>query len=104
MTPTEIEAALDAGVRVMKFFPAEAAGGIKLLSSLAAPYAHLGVRFIPTGGINLDNAQEYLREKSVLGLGGTWLATKDDISAGRWDKISENCRKACRLLNCGDGA
>jgi 2-dehydro-3-deoxyphosphogluconate aldolase/(4S)-4-hydroxy-2-oxoglutarate aldolase len=99
MTPTDIEAALDAGVQVLKFFPAVAAGGVKMLSSLAAPYAHLGVRFIPTGGINLNNVQEYLRDKSVLALGGTWLATKDDIAAGRWDKITENCRKVCQLLN-----
>ncbi|MGO8750358.1 MAG: bifunctional 4-hydroxy-2-oxoglutarate aldolase/2-dehydro-3-deoxy-phosphogluconate aldolase [Thermoguttaceae bacterium] len=99
MTPTDIEAALDAGVQVLKFFPAEAVGGVKMLSSLAAPYAHLGVRFIPTGGINLSNVQEYLRDKSVLAVGGTWLATKDDIAAGRWDKITENCRKVCQLLN-----
>jgi 2-dehydro-3-deoxyphosphogluconate aldolase/(4S)-4-hydroxy-2-oxoglutarate aldolase len=98
MTPTEIETALDAGVRVMKFFPAGAAGGVKMLASLAAPYAHLGVRFIPTGGVSLENVQEYLQAKSVLAVGGTWLATQADVAAGRWENIRENCRKVCALL------
>ncbi|MFU8781098.1 MAG: 2-dehydro-3-deoxyphosphogluconate aldolase, partial [Kiritimatiellia bacterium] len=82
---TSLQAALDAGVRVLKFFPAGAAGGIKMLTSLSAPYAHLGVRFIPTGGISLGNVRDYLREKSVLAVGGTWLATREDIAAGRWE-------------------
>jgi 2-dehydro-3-deoxyphosphogluconate aldolase/(4S)-4-hydroxy-2-oxoglutarate aldolase len=99
MTPTEIEAALTAGVKVMKFFPAGAAGGLKMLSSLAAPYAHLGVRFIPTGGVTLENMMDYLREPAVLAVGGTWLATKDDIATRRWDKIADSCRKAVEILN-----
>ncbi len=99
MTPTDIEAALGAGVRVMKFFPAAAAGGVKMLSSISAPYGHLGVRFIPTGGIRLEHVQEYLREKSVLAVGGTWLATKDDIAAGNWEAICENCRKVWETLS-----
>jgi 2-dehydro-3-deoxyphosphogluconate aldolase/(4S)-4-hydroxy-2-oxoglutarate aldolase len=98
MTPSDIEAALDAGVNVLKFFPAGAAGGVKMLKSLAAPYAHLGLRFIPTGGVSLDNVMDYLNEKSVLAAGGTWLAKKDDIAEGRWEKISDNCRKVCELV------
>ncbi len=98
MTPSEIEGALDAGARVLKFFPAGAAGGVKMLASLSAPYAHLGVRFIPTGGVSLENMNDYLREPSVLAVGGTWLATKDDIAAGRWQKITDNCRRACERL------
>jgi 2-dehydro-3-deoxyphosphogluconate aldolase/(4S)-4-hydroxy-2-oxoglutarate aldolase len=98
MTPTDVEAALDAGAKVLKFFPAGAAGGVKMLSSLSAPYAHLGVRFIPTGGVSLENVKDYLRERAVLAVGGTWLATKEDISAGRWEKIAERCRKVCQLL------
>jgi 2-dehydro-3-deoxyphosphogluconate aldolase/(4S)-4-hydroxy-2-oxoglutarate aldolase len=98
MTPTDIEAALEAGVHVLKFFPAGAAGGVKMLKSLAAPYAHLGVRFVPTGGVNVDNAMDYLGEPSVLAVGGTWLAKKDDIADGRWEKITENCRKVRELL------
>jgi len=98
MTPSDIEAALDAGVNVLKFFPAGAAGGVKMLKSLAAPYAHLGLRFIPTGGISLDNVMDYLNEESVLAAGGTWLAKKDDIAEGRWEKIADNCRKVCELV------
>ena len=82
MTPSDIEAALNAGVSVLKFFPAGAAGGVKMLKSLAAPYAHLGVRFIPTGGVSLDNVMDYLNEPAVLAAGGTWLAKKEDIKAG----------------------
>ena len=98
MTPSDIEAALDLGVNVLKFFPAGAAGGAKMLGSLCGPYSHLGVRFIPTGGVTLDNLQEYLQNPAVLAVGGTWLATKDDITAGRWEKIAENCRRVCQLL------
>ncbi len=98
MTPSDIEAALEAGVQVLKFFPAGAAGGLKMLKSLAAPYAHLGLRFIPTGGVSLDNVMDYLGESSVLAAGGTWLAKKDDIAEGCWEKITENCRKVRELL------
>ncbi len=98
MTPSDIEGALDAGVKVLKFFPAGAAGGLKMLKSLAAPYAHLGLRFIPTGGVSLDNVMDYLNEKSVLAAGGTWLAKKNDIAEGRWEKIADNCRKVCELV------
>jgi 2-dehydro-3-deoxyphosphogluconate aldolase / (4S)-4-hydroxy-2-oxoglutarate aldolase len=99
MTPTEIEAALTAGVKTLKFFPASAAGGVKMLGSLAAPYAHLGVRFVPTGGVTLENMNEYLAEPSVLAVGGSWLATKDDIAAGRWQEIAERCRQAVEKAN-----
>ncbi len=98
MTPTDIESALDAGLTVLKFFPAGAAGGVKMLSSLAAPYAHLGVRFIPTGGVTLENVRDYLSLPAVLAAGGTWLATKEDVAAGRWEKIATNCRQVGELL------
>jgi 2-dehydro-3-deoxyphosphogluconate aldolase/(4S)-4-hydroxy-2-oxoglutarate aldolase len=91
MTPTDVEIALHMGVQVLKFFPAEAAGGIKMLASLAAPYAHTGVKFIPTGGINVNNLHDYLSKDFVLAVGGTWIAKKDDIAAGNWEKIKSNC-------------
>jgi 2-dehydro-3-deoxyphosphogluconate aldolase / (4S)-4-hydroxy-2-oxoglutarate aldolase len=100
MTPTEIEAALEVGIHVLKFFPAGAAGGVKMLASLSAPYAHLGVKFIPTGGVTLENVEEYLRLPSVLAVGGTWLATREDIAAGRWEKITANCRQARETIGC----
>ena len=98
MTPSDIEGALSFGIKVLKFFPAGAAGGVKMLSSIAGPYAHLGVRFIPTGGVNLNNMEEYLGEKSVLAIGGTWIATRDDIAAGRWNIIRDNCRNALAVV------
>jgi 2-dehydro-3-deoxyphosphogluconate aldolase/(4S)-4-hydroxy-2-oxoglutarate aldolase len=90
MTPTDIERALSAGVRILKFFPAEATGGLHMLEALSAPYEHLGVRFIPTGGINIHNLESYLRSKSVLGVGGTWIADKDAVSLRQWNTIKEN--------------
>jgi len=92
MTPTDIEAAMGYGIKVLKFFPAEAAGGTKMLKSLAAPYAHLGVRFIPTGGINLDILDNYLSIPQVLAVGGTWIAKAEDINNKNWKQISTNCK------------
>lgn len=94
MTPSDIEATLEFGIKVMKFFPAEAAGGVKLLKSLAAPYSHFSVRFIPTGGINQDNLSQYLEIPCVLAVGGTWIAKKEDIEEGNWKKITNNCKLA----------
>ena len=92
MTPSDIEGALSLGIKVLKFFPAEAAGGIKMLKSLAAPYAHLGVKFIPTGGITTDNIDHYLDVPQVLAVGGTWIAKTADIEEGNWGKIEKNCQ------------
>jgi 2-dehydro-3-deoxyphosphogluconate aldolase/(4S)-4-hydroxy-2-oxoglutarate aldolase len=91
MTPSDIEAALELGVKVLKFFPAESAGGIDMLKSLIAPYAHLGVQFIPTGGVNIQKAKDYLAVPQVIAVGGTWIAKKEDISAGNWKEIKERC-------------
>lgn len=93
MTPSEVEKAIGLGCSILKFFPAEASGGIKLLKSLEAPYGHLGIQFIPTGGITLKNMSEYLSVSSVLAIGGTWIAKKELISNGDWLKISSNCEE-----------
>ncbi len=97
MTPSDVEAALELGTKALKFFPAEAAGGIDLLKSLIAPYAHTGVQFIPTGGINLQKAQEYLSLPQVIAVGGTWIAKKEDITAGNWKDIKDRCRAVREL-------
>ena len=94
MPPSDVELGLSLGLKVLKLFPAGAAGGPKFLGSLAAPYAHTGVRFIPTGGVNSDNLADYLAMKTVLAVGGTWIAKKDAIAAGEWDKIKANARAA----------
>jgi 2-dehydro-3-deoxyphosphogluconate aldolase/(4S)-4-hydroxy-2-oxoglutarate aldolase len=98
MTPSDIEGAVGLGIKVLKFFPAGASGGVKMLRSIAGPYAHLGVRFIPTGGINLNNMKDYIEESSVLAVGGTWIATREDIAAARWATIRENCRAALAMV------
>ena len=76
-TPSEIEQAYELGCRFFKFFPAEAAGGIKMLKSIAAPYRHLGIKFMPTGGVTIDNAGEWLAVPEVAAAGGTWLNKAD---------------------------
>jgi len=97
-TPTDIELALEQGCRVMKFFPAELSGGLAYLRAIGAPFAHLGVRFIPLGGLGATNAEAYLREESVLALGGSWLATKAAIEEERWEDVSEQARLARELV------
>ena len=98
MTPSDVETGLGYGLKVLKLFPAGAAGGAKYLKSLAAPYAHTGVKFIPTGGVSRDNLGDYLAMDTVLAVGGTWIAKKDAIAAGEWDKIRENARAASEFV------
>ena len=76
-TPSEIEQAYELGCRFFKFFPAEAAGGVKMLKSIAAPYKHLGIKFMPTGGVTIDNAGDWLAVPEVAAAGGTWLNKAD---------------------------
>lgn len=90
-TPTEIEEALGLGCKTLKFFPAEAMGGIKMLDAIYAPYQHTGVRFIPTGGVTQANLEVYLRCKAVVAVGGTWIAKREDIASGAWDEIRMRC-------------
>jgi 2-dehydro-3-deoxyphosphogluconate aldolase/(4S)-4-hydroxy-2-oxoglutarate aldolase len=91
-TATEIQSALELGVRVMKFFPAEQLGGPATLRALAAPFA--GLRFLPTGGINPDNLAAYLAEPSVLAVGGGWLAAPDLVRENAWDRITQLAKAA----------
>ena len=97
-TPSDIELALEAGCRLLKFFPAEPTGGLAYLRSAAAPYAHLGVRFVPLGGIDLHNAEHYLSEPIVHALGGSWLAPRDVIQRQDWATITVNARHASDLV------
>jgi len=95
-TPTEIEMALDKGLNILKFFPAEALGGIGMLKAIAAPYG--GVKFIPTGGINQDNLADYLAQPCVHCCGGSWLVKASLISAGRFDEITQLTRDAISVV------
>jgi len=94
MTPSDIEGAMALGCRTLKFFPAGPAGGPTLLKGLAAPYKHLGVSFMPTGGVSLDNLGDYLSVPQVLAAGGTWIAKTDVIASGDWSGIEANARSA----------
>lgn len=94
MTPSEIEQGLSLGCRLLKFFPAGPAGGPKMLTALGGPYAGLGVKFCPTGGVKLENMNEYLNLPIVSNIGGTWLATKEQIADKQWAKITAQVRDA----------
>lgn len=97
-TPSEIEHALSLGCNVLKFFPAGAMGGVDMLKALSAPYAHTGVRFMPTGGVSETNLRDYLRIPTVLACGGTWIATKNDIADGNWSLITDRCKRLAELV------
>ena len=88
VTPSDIERALEAGCKMLKFFPAEPSGGLPYLKAIAAPYQHLGVSFLPLGGLNAKNMAAYLSDPLVASIGGSWLAPRDAVSAGRWDEIT----------------
>lgn len=95
-SPTDIEMGLDRGLELLKFFPAEASGGLKMLRAVAAPYS--GVKFMPTGGISMDNLLEYLAFPPVAACGGTWIAETALISSGRFDEITRLTRAAVGLI------
>ena len=94
MTPSELSAAMRRGAKVFKFFPAGTIGGPDALKSIAAPFAHLGLKFVPTGGVSLANMQDWLKVPGVAAVGGTWIAKTEDIREARWDQIAANCREA----------
>lgn len=95
-TPTEVEEAMSLGLRFLKFFPAEAAGGIKMIKAMSAPYT--GVRFMPTGGINVGNVADYLSCKAVFACGGSWMVPSDRIAAGAFGEIEKLTAEAAALL------
>jgi len=98
ITPTEIEQALALGLTLLKFFPAEAFGGLKVIKALSAPYAHAGVRFMPTGGVSSTNLPDYLAEKVVACVGGTWIASREAIAEKKWTQIRDNCKAAIEIV------
>ena len=98
MTPSEIELGLSLECKLQKFFPANIAGGPKALKTLAGPYTSHGIKFCPTGGINLDNMNDYLSLPIVASVGGSWIATRDQIKNKSWKIITEQAKKA--ILQC----
>ncbi len=93
-TPTDIEMALQEECRVLKFFPAETSGGLAHLESMAAPYRHLGLQFIPLGGINPGNLAIYLASPLIAAVGGSWIAPQNLIRDGDWTGISRRAAEA----------
>jgi 2-dehydro-3-deoxyphosphogluconate aldolase/(4S)-4-hydroxy-2-oxoglutarate aldolase len=98
MTPSEIETAYGMDCKVMKLFPSEPVGGLEYLKNINAPYAHLGIEYIPLGGVSQNNLQAYLECPVVLGVGGSWLAPRKLIQGKSWDEISRNCEKATETV------
>ena len=93
---SDIEQALEHGLEVVKFFPAELAGGLKMIKALAGPY--VGVKFMPTGGINASNVREYLAYNRIIACGGSWMVKSDLIRAGEFEKITHLTREAVEIV------
>jgi 2-dehydro-3-deoxyphosphogluconate aldolase/(4S)-4-hydroxy-2-oxoglutarate aldolase len=98
MTPTEVDAALNLGFKHLKFFPAEAAGGVAMLKALAGPFSHTGVKFVPTGGINAANLANYLAVPQVAAIGGSWMAERKLVNEKAWAKVTSLTVEAMRVI------
>ena len=96
MTPTELEMALEFGLDVVKFFPAENAGGLKMIKAMAAPYTKM--KFMPTGGINPQNVREYLQCDKILACGGSWMVKGDLINSGNFAEIEKLAKEASQIV------
>ena len=92
VTPTEITAAIKLGLNIIKFFPANVYGGLNAMKNLAAPF--VGIKFMPTGGINAQNIREYIDAPFIHAVGGSWVCPKADIAAGNFEKITALCAEA----------
>ena len=95
-TPSEAEQAIENGLEVVKFFPAEPAGGLKMIKAMAAPYTQM--KFMPTGGINAKNINSYLAFDKILACGGSWMVKKDLVAAGEFDKIRDLTKEAVQTM------
>lgn len=95
-TPTEIEAALQFDLDVLKFFPAEPSGGLKMIKALCAPY--VGLNFMPTGGINADNVRDYLKYDRIVACGGSWMVSGSLVKEGKFDEIENMVREAAAIV------
>ena len=94
--PSNVETALEFGLDVVRFFPAEPAGGLNYIKAIAAPYT--GVSFMPTGGINSENVKEYLKYDRIIACGGSWMVKGDLIKSGNFEKIKELTAEAAAIV------
>lgn len=97
VTPTEVGRALNLKCKLLKFFPAEASGGVAMLKALAGPFAHTGVRFVPTGGITAATLPAYLALPQVAAVGGSWMADRELVAQHAWGKITALAAAAMKL-------
>jgi 2-dehydro-3-deoxyphosphogluconate aldolase/(4S)-4-hydroxy-2-oxoglutarate aldolase len=97
-TPTDIEFAVELGCRLMKFFPCETSGGLPYLRHIAAPFHHLGVKFIPLGGVNPATADKFLQEPLVHAIGGSWIAPQELIQGKDWQAITALAKEAAAIV------
>ena len=97
-TASELSQALTAGCEMVKFFPAEAAGGVKMIKNLLGAFRFTGVKFMPTGGVNISNVAEYLAVPEIVCCGGTWIVPKDALAAGDWAAIEKLASDAAALV------
>ena len=97
-TASELSQALSAGCRLVKFFPAEAAGGVKMIKNLLGAFRFTGVRFMPTGGVNLSNVADYLAVPEIACCGGTWIVPKDALAAHDWAAIEKLASDASAIV------
>ena len=95
-TPSEVEQAIELGLEVVKFFPAEPAGGLNMIKAMAAPYVNM--KFMPTGGINPKNVREYLAYDKIFACGGSWMVKGSLVEAGEFDKIKELTQEAVEIV------
>lgn len=98
-TPSEVERAVELGCRELKFFPAEPSGGVSYLKSMNAPYAHLGLQYIPLGGLNAENMKDYLSQSFVPAIGGSWIAPRATIAKQDWQSIQQAAEEARRIAD-----
>jgi len=98
VTPSDIEAACELNCSILKFFPAESSGGLEYFNSISAPYAHLGLKYIPLGGLSQDNFRQYLENPHVLAVGGSWIARREMINKNDWGTITDNAKKASQVV------
>ena len=97
MTPTDIEIAVSLGCKLLKYFPASVVGGFKAIKTLVAPYAHLGLTYIPLGGITPETTAEYLASPLIAACGGSWIAPTELIKNKDWATITANAKQACAI-------
>jgi len=98
-TASEIEAGIEMGCRVLKFFPAENMGGLKYLDAVNNPYGFLGLQYIPLGGLNMQNLASWLEKDYILAVGGSWIAPKNLIKQKAWRTIRENAIQAMKVFH-----